>query len=253
VYKANDIASRSLFVLNADGEDLAKRIRPMATPGQLVECVATALNVPHATVVLYDRVLAENGLRSKGGRGKSAAKVTAEDAANLLIAIAGNSSDGINSAAATVERFSRLKYGRQADWRALISENTPPELVKAAEEIRQTDFMKVPGMDHLRSDHSFRDGLIALIEAVRQRKIIFKTRDDRAYVSLEGSTFIQSNISVSLGEFPRADARYEPSGKSADFSDLNWRQTFSHRTILAVARLLGLEDARTAKSKKKAA
>ena len=46
----------------------------MATPGQLVECVATALDVPQATVVLYDRVLAENGLRSKGGRGKSAGR-----------------------------------------------------------------------------------------------------------------------------------------------------------------------------------
>jgi hypothetical protein len=52
----------------------------MATPGQLV-----------------DRVLAESGLRTTGGRGLSAAQVTAADAANLLLAIcgAGHSSDAM--------------------------------------------------------------------------------------------------------------------------------------------------------------
>src|SRR5439155_17694246 len=62
----------------------------MATPGQLVKCIAEALGIPEPTVVQYDRLLAENGLRSKGGRGTSAAKVTAVDAANLLIAIMGS-------------------------------------------------------------------------------------------------------------------------------------------------------------------
>ena len=60
----------------------------MATPGQLVQAMATALGISVATVTQYDRQLAENGLRSKGGRGVSAAAVTARDAANLLIAIA---------------------------------------------------------------------------------------------------------------------------------------------------------------------
>src|SRR5258705_2750991 len=62
----------------------------MATPGQLVKCIAEALSIPEPSVVQYDRLLAENGLRSKGGRGTSAAKVTAGDAANLLIAIMGS-------------------------------------------------------------------------------------------------------------------------------------------------------------------
>ena len=39
----------------------------MATPGQLVKCIAEALSIPEASVVQYDRLLAENGLRSKGG------------------------------------------------------------------------------------------------------------------------------------------------------------------------------------------
>ena len=61
--------------------------REMATPGQLVKAMAATLGLSEATVGQYDRVLAENGLRSKGGRGLSAARVTAADAANLLIAI----------------------------------------------------------------------------------------------------------------------------------------------------------------------
>ena len=59
----------------------------MATPGMLVQVMADTLGISAPTVTQYDRVLSENGLRSKGGRGTSAAKVTAKDAANLLIAL----------------------------------------------------------------------------------------------------------------------------------------------------------------------
>ena len=124
VHNANDIAGSISFVLNAD-EEFGQEDSTMATPGQLVECVATALNVPQSTVVLYDRVLAESGLRSKGGRGKSAPKVTAEDAANLLIAIAGTSSGGIATAARTVQLYSGLRYRKQSSWKDLISDERP--------------------------------------------------------------------------------------------------------------------------------
>jgi hypothetical protein len=60
----------------------------MATPGDLVRTMAELLGIPVATVVQYDRQLAEAGLRSKRGRGTSAAAITAADAATLLIAIA---------------------------------------------------------------------------------------------------------------------------------------------------------------------
>src|SRR5512143_1008678 len=60
----------------------------MATPGELVHVMAGVLGVPEATLTHYDRVLAENGLRSKSGRGRSAARVTSRDAVNLLIAVA---------------------------------------------------------------------------------------------------------------------------------------------------------------------
>ena len=56
------------------------------TPGQLVHAVAVALDVSEGTVVLHDRNLAAAGLRTKGGRGPSAAKVTPLDAARLFVA-----------------------------------------------------------------------------------------------------------------------------------------------------------------------
>lgn len=59
----------------------------MTTPGQLVQGMATALGLPKETVTVFDRHLSEAGFRTKGGRGRSAARVTARDAANLLVAI----------------------------------------------------------------------------------------------------------------------------------------------------------------------
>jgi hypothetical protein len=84
----------------------------MASPGELVAVMADSLGVPRTTVAQYDRVLAENGLRSSGGRGLSAAQVTAADAANLLIAIMGAPISGapIKDAARTCKLYGALRY-----------------------------------------------------------------------------------------------------------------------------------------------
>jgi hypothetical protein len=78
----------------------------MATPGELVRVVAGVLGAPEATVVQHDRNLLAAGLRSKSGRGPSAAQVTSRDAANLLIAICGASPFGA-SVKETVETYNR--------------------------------------------------------------------------------------------------------------------------------------------------
>jgi hypothetical protein len=79
----------------------------MATPGMLVRSIAKTLGVPAPTVTQFDRVLAENGLRSKSGRGNSAAQVTAKDAANLLIAIMASPVQGaaVRDAALTCQTY----------------------------------------------------------------------------------------------------------------------------------------------------
>jgi hypothetical protein len=230
----------------------------MATPGQLVECIAAALNVQKATVVLYDRVLAEAGLRSKGGRGKSAAKVTAVDAANLLIGIAGSPAS-IGSAAEAVKQFSGLKYkspGAAATFTRLAEQaglsiqqaaersGIPPEQLSWL--IDEPDFLEIPGLEGLRPDHSFRDGLVALIESVRHGKISFreKTTGERnsALIDLKGPSLLEAVIMVTLDNRRYVSGSYKGNEKGARRSDLNWRQSFSHSTITGVAHLLALDD-----------
>ena len=63
----------------------------MASPGELVNAVAQVLGVPIATVIVHDRNLVMAGLRTKGGRGRSAAKITSQDVSALLIAVAASS------------------------------------------------------------------------------------------------------------------------------------------------------------------
>jgi hypothetical protein len=120
----------------------------MATPGQLVKAMANALGISAATVAQYDRVLAENGLRSKGGRGLSAARVTSTDAANLLIAIMGSPLSGapIKHAALTCKLYGAL-----------------PNIAKSSRP-RTLRLLRVEKLAALPVTHSLRDGLIALIE-----------------------------------------------------------------------------------------
>jgi len=121
----------------------------MATPGQLVQSMADTLGLPVATVIQYDRQLAEGGLRSKGGRGTSAAQVTARDAANLLIAIAASPLAGpsIKEAVHTCAAYGSLKVLPRASW----SDRFPN--------------LGLPSMAELAEGHSLRDALCVLIDA----------------------------------------------------------------------------------------
>ena len=57
------------------------------SPGLFVEKLAKILGVPSKSIVVIDRALLEAGLRVRGGRGRSAARVTIADAAMLLLAV----------------------------------------------------------------------------------------------------------------------------------------------------------------------
>jgi hypothetical protein len=127
----------------------------MATPGQLVQTTATVLGLPVATVTQYDRQLAESGLRSKGGRGTSAATVTARDAANLLIAIVAAPLAGptVKEAVQTCEIYGSLKEVRGPSW---------------------TDRLPKFGLRTLASlphGHSLREALSILIDGVGKGEI----------------------------------------------------------------------------------
>jgi len=106
----------------------------MATPGELIKLIGAVTEVPEATVTQHDRTLFLAGLRTRGGRGTSAAKVTARDAANLLTAVL--ASEQVKDSAETVLRY--------------------------AAALEQHKF-KLPILDTLPKEHSFIDALEALI------------------------------------------------------------------------------------------
>jgi hypothetical protein len=62
---------------------------PMATLSKLVKAVAQVEGLDEVTVGIYARAAREAGFISQGGRGRGAAQMTIEDAANLLIAVNG--------------------------------------------------------------------------------------------------------------------------------------------------------------------
>ena len=57
------------------------------SPGVFVKKLAKILGLPSKSVVVIDRALLEAGLRSRGGRGRSAPELTVTDTATLLLAV----------------------------------------------------------------------------------------------------------------------------------------------------------------------
>jgi hypothetical protein len=123
----------------------------MATPGQLVQAIAEALGVPVETVTNYDRVLSENGMRSKSGRGRGAARVTPTDAANLLIAILGSPIAGasVKESANTCRTYGSLPVlGHVCGTLSFASARVGLRM-----------------LDELPKKHTLRDGISALIQS----------------------------------------------------------------------------------------
>jgi len=114
------------------------------TPIQLVEAVAACTGLSKETVVQHDRNLVVAGLRTKGGRGKSAAKVTHRDGARLLTAALG--ALRVKDSAGTVHEH----------------ESTALDLVRC--EFNLTD-APIPAVANLSPDHNFVEALTAIIAA----------------------------------------------------------------------------------------
>jgi hypothetical protein len=154
----------------------------MATPGQLVKCVAEALGIPEPTVVQYDRLLAENGLRSKGGRGTSAAKVTAVDAANLLIAIMGSPVAGasIKPAIEVCKIYGKLRV----------------RLGGTSENMKTFKRLGFPTVSKLPISHSLREALAAVIVAASfGESLIIQDEDGRPpIVGPENDWFVEIRL-----------------------------------------------------------
>jgi hypothetical protein len=215
----------------------------VASPGELVKVVADALGVAPATVTQYDRVLAENGLRSKGGRGTSAAKVTPKDAANLLIAILGSPISGasIKRAARMCQVYGALPSLERAAWRKNFSRLGFPSLSKLAHQ------------------HCFLDGFSALIEAATKGETMKipglrkkEAADDRfLQVRLDGpGPWAQIFADGALGEVdPDKMARFVYVSDVDHWSkrphDLHQERHITFRTIRRLSELLTGDGSRT--------
>ena len=217
----------------------------MATPGELVRCISSVLNISEPTVIQYDRNLAAAGLRSKGGRGLSAARVNAQDAANLLIAIVGAPMSG-----ATVKE-TEATWGRFSPLRALPS-------ISSISSLNVSNFSKLkrelPTLGRLRKGHSFKDAVAALIESAalgefdNQAEIpVDRSIDPRVILPKVSVTmqapFISADIRVCtkrvplgcfVAYYPKKDELY-----ADNYGDLSQHRSISLRTILTIAQTIG--------------
>ena len=114
----------------------------MTTPGEMVKCAAAALGVPEMTLTQIDRELVTNGLRTKGGRGRSAAKMNTGDVANLLIAAASGSL--VKDTVQAVNAYSKLPCNPSAQW--------------------VLEGFNLPALQSLPANHTFGEALCAFIE-----------------------------------------------------------------------------------------
>ena len=199
----------------------------------------------------------ENGFVSKGGRGRSAAKVTPSDAASLLIAVASNL-----PAKGTLETWRNY---------ATLPPNPIHSLLKIDDEYLESmldwdlRFMPIPAVNALPSQHNFRDALIALIEASMDGSLEKGMKAQSDNWSLDDAPYV---ISVDLiGPIPRAHITIAPifgsfsemkaydrvpheSGARKlwaekvfrESGDLEQKREFTARTIFALGDLLGQQD-----------
>jgi hypothetical protein len=219
----------------------------MATPGQLVKTIAEALGLPAEIVTNYDRVLSENGMRSKSGRGRGAAKVTASDAANLLIAILGSPVAGasVKEAANTCRAYGSLRAIKSASGRYGSG---------------KTSFTKLglPRLGDLPNKHTLHDGLSELIDSAakgehfqhpeehfRQRTIV---QDSLCHIRLTGpdpwaEIEADASFGVALGKDQRfATCVYTHQPKKrvppVGLADLYQSRSITYRTIRMLGALL---------------
>ena len=189
----------------------------MSTPRQLVEITAEILGISEATVVVHDRNLATapTPLRSVAGRGRAAARVTASDAVNLLIAVA--ASESVKDSAKTV-----LLY----------------------RDLRGDDAIEcgVRRYDDLPANHTFGEGLAALIEAAAASEITLH-RDLNLKVTFFGP---RARAKIEWEIDGRASwTLFESSSKRparADFApvgDLERMTTFTESTIFRLGAAVG--------------
>jgi hypothetical protein len=223
-----------------------KRLKFMATPAQLVRMVSSATGVPLPTIVDIDRKLVQGNLRTKGGRGLHAAKMTPLDAARLLTALL--ASPHANTAVEAVKRYT-LTY--------VDKERSSVELFGTA---GLDDLVALPAR------HSFVYALTVLIAScsggalaklmagskdgwVPHIEVFAFTRVIRGRIRISG---LPNEMTASVEYAPESDGIKPRRGRKisasriafpdSDAGDLEQSRRITERTILPIADLLAAEN-----------
>jgi len=211
----------------------------MVSPVRLVETLSAATGVSVATVIDIDRKLVAAGLRTKGGRGLHAARMTSLDAARLLTAIL--ASPQANQSAQTVTRYSetRVEAARSSDG-----------LYAAA---------SLDDMAALPARHGFVDALAALIGSAATGSLAELVADSGIGGAPHIEVFAFSRATYGrirlsgLPNRPTVQVEYLPprdpkrgrgrgTAGADDNGDLETSSRVTERTILAVANLFAEES-----------
>ena len=148
----------------------------MASPGELVKVVAAATGEEETTVAQHDRNLVIAGLRTKSGRGLSAAKVTPKDAAHLFTAILGSAR--IKDSADTVRRYVQTQE-HNAHWHQYY-----PDDLRGMGAANVWEQCGIPELTSLPLNHSFVDALTALITLAAEGRLIRELDDAYPFDSI---------------------------------------------------------------------
>lgn len=224
----------------------------MASPGELVRLVSEVLGVPETTVFQYDRILATAGLRVKGGRGRSAAKMTSRDAANLLIGVA--ASNKITTSADEAAVYVSLP--------AIERRTREEEFINPGPGLWKLAGLGLDQLSALPEGHSLATALTTLIDMARSGELLLSEVDKATPRGKD----LSLNVSVRFfAPFPRAEIEIISFDPPYPFEEVHyrelapeengaqWRETrrakygdgdlkqireFTARTIFAVADLL---------------
>jgi hypothetical protein len=216
----------------------------MAGPAELVRTLSTATGLPSATIVDIDRKLVMGQLRTKGGRGFNAARMTPLDAARLLTAIL--ASPQANASVDAVERYAETRVDKARSGEGLFGA------------IGLDDLAVLPAR------HSFVDAVAALIASastgslakliavskdgqVPRIELFAFTRATRGRIRIAGMpNGLTASVEYHLTLAGKKAGRAKPGSRThmadADVGDLEQSRRITERTILPIAELLAQED-----------
>jgi hypothetical protein len=210
----------------------------MATPPELVQAISEATGVALATVVDMDRRLVKAKLRTKGGRGLNAARMTALDAARLLTAVL--ASPQSNAAAEAVLRYEHTRPDKDRSNSGLFGNIGLDDLAELG-----------PG-------HGFVEGLAALITSAAggslaglmtgtkgvkapHLEVFAFTRETHGRIRISG---LRNGVTANVEYVPAAQkgkAGKPRNAKGENSGDLEQSRRITEQTVRTIARLLAGE------------